>query len=84
MLRAGEPIAVWVPDEHHEAMRDLVRARAAAVEVRRVHRQQARLHAQARPHLSSQEKLGDALSARASGENLTTPQIKLHFKEWSK
>lgn len=40
LLRAGELNAVWVPDEGHEAMRDLVRARAAAVEGLRVHRQQ--------------------------------------------
>ncbi|WP_094194408.1 IS110 family transposase [Bradyrhizobium viridifuturi] len=40
LLRAGELTAVWVPDEGHEAMRDLVRARAAAVEALRVHRQQ--------------------------------------------
>ncbi len=40
LLRAGELTAVWVPDESHEAMRDLVRARAAAVETQRVHRQQ--------------------------------------------
>jgi transposase len=40
LLRAGELTAVWVPDEGHEAMRDLVRARAAAVESLRVHRQQ--------------------------------------------
>lgn len=39
LLRAGELTAVWVPDECHEAMRDLVRARAAAVETLRVHRQ---------------------------------------------
>ena len=32
LLRAGELTAVWVPDEGHEAMRDLVRAREAAVE----------------------------------------------------
>lgn len=38
LLRAGELTAVWVPDESHEAMRDLVRARAAAVETLRVHR----------------------------------------------
>jgi transposase len=31
---------VWVPDEGHEAMRDLVRARSAAVETLRVHKQQ--------------------------------------------
>jgi transposase len=40
LLRAGELTPVWVPDESHEAMRDLVRARAAAVETLRVHRQQ--------------------------------------------
>jgi len=40
LLRAGELTAVWVPDEGHEAMRDLVRARASAVETLRVHRQQ--------------------------------------------
>src|SRR6478609_8400686 len=40
LLRAGELTAVWVPDEGHEAMRDLVRARSAAIETLRVHRQQ--------------------------------------------
>ncbi|RWK79844.1 MAG: IS110 family transposase [Mesorhizobium sp.] len=39
LLRAGELTAVWVPDEGHESIRDLVRARAAAVETLRVHRQ---------------------------------------------
>jgi len=40
LLRAGELTPVWVPDEGHEAMRDLIRARAAAVEALRVHKQQ--------------------------------------------
>lgn len=40
LLRAGELTAVWIPDEGHQAMRDLVRARTAAVEALRVHRQQ--------------------------------------------
>jgi transposase len=31
LLRAGELTEVWVPDETHEAIRDLVRARDAAV-----------------------------------------------------
>ena len=31
LLRAGELTAVWVPDRRHEAMRDLTRAREAAV-----------------------------------------------------
>lgn len=37
--RAGELTAVWVPDRAHEAMRDLVRAREAAVEARKRARQ---------------------------------------------
>lgn len=40
LWRAGELASVWVPDEGHEAMRDLVRARASVVETLRVHRQQ--------------------------------------------
>jgi transposase len=40
LLRAGELTAVWVPDQHHEAMRDLTRAREAAMEDRRAKRQQ--------------------------------------------
>jgi transposase len=39
LLRAGELIAVWAPDEGHEALRDLVRAREAAVEDLRRKRQ---------------------------------------------
>ncbi|MCW2239461.1 IS110 family RNA-guided transposase [Azospirillum canadense] len=38
--RAGELTAVWVPDAAHEAMRDLVRARTAAMETVRRARQQ--------------------------------------------
>jgi transposase len=40
LLRAGELTAVWVPDRHHEAMRDLTRARGTAVIDLRVKRQQ--------------------------------------------
>ncbi len=39
LLRAGELTAVWVPDERHEAMRELTRARTAAVEDLRRKRQ---------------------------------------------
>jgi transposase len=38
-LRAGELTAVWVPDPRHEAMRELTRARGAAVEDLRAKRQ---------------------------------------------
>lgn len=40
MHRAGELSVVWVPDDTHEAVRDLVRTRAAAVEDYRRKRQQ--------------------------------------------
>lgn len=39
-IEAGELTAVWVTHEGQEAMRDLVRARSAAIETLRVHRQQ--------------------------------------------
>jgi transposase len=39
-LRAGDLTAVWVPDEHHEAVRDLSRGRQAAIEDQRCKRQQ--------------------------------------------
>jgi transposase len=41
LLRSGELTAVWVPNERHEALRDLVRAREDAVEDR--HRARHRL-----------------------------------------
>src|SRR5258708_543690 len=40
LLRAGELTRVWVPDDRHEAMRDLVRARGSAADDLRVKRQQ--------------------------------------------
>ena len=40
LLRAGELTAIWVPDEVHEAVRDLVRAREAAAQDLRHKRQQ--------------------------------------------
>jgi transposase len=39
-LRAGDLTAVWVPDARHEAIRDLTRAREAAVDDRQQKRQQ--------------------------------------------
>jgi transposase len=40
LLRAGELTPIWVPDDAHEAMRDLVRARSAAMQDVRRARQQ--------------------------------------------
>lgn len=39
LLRSGDLTAVWVPDETHEAMRDLVRARGASKKDTRISRQ---------------------------------------------
>jgi len=39
LLRAGELTPIWVPDETHEAMRDMVRARESAAEDQRHKRQ---------------------------------------------
>ena len=39
LLRAGELTPIWVPDETHEAMRDLVRAHESAAEDQRHKRQ---------------------------------------------
>jgi transposase len=52
LLRAGELTAVWVPDRHHEAMRDLVRTREAAMLDLRCKRQRvsAFLLRQGRPY----------------------------------
>jgi hypothetical protein len=38
--RGGQLTAVWVPDAAHEAMRDLIRSRLAAVRAVRTARQQ--------------------------------------------
>lgn len=38
--RAGDLTPIWIPDEAHEAMRDLVRARIAAMETVKRYRQQ--------------------------------------------
>ena len=40
LFRAGELTEIWTPDEAHEAMRDLVRAREAAVKDRTRKRQE--------------------------------------------
>lgn len=42
LLRAGDLTAIWVPDETHEAMRDLIRARSASKKDTKVARQ--RIH----------------------------------------
>ena len=70
LLRAGELTAVWVPDEGHEAMRDLVRARAAAVETLRVHRQQVSAFMLKHGRIFPRKKRGALVPALAAGAEL--------------
>ena len=64
LLRAGELTAVWVPDERHEAMRDLSRARLAAHKDLRGKRQQLRFWVGSRrfQRLRAQEREGMAIT----------------------
>src|SRR3954454_6438256 len=82
LLRAGELTAVWVPDETHEAVRDLVRTRAMAVEDYRRKRQ----------HVSAfLLRYGRAYSRKASwrgrhkrwldGQNFGHPAQRLAYQE---
>jgi transposase len=82
LLRAGELTAVWVPDETHEAVRDLVRTRAMAVEDYRRKRQ----------HVTSfLLRHGRAYEAKASwkgrhlrwldGQSFPHPAQRLAFQE---
>jgi transposase len=82
LLRAGELTAVWVPDETHEAVRDLVRTRAIAVEDYRRKRQ----------HVTSfLLRHGRSYDGKTSwrgrhkrwldGQNFTHPAQRLAFQE---
>jgi len=82
LLRAGELTAVWVPDETHEAVRDLVRTRAIAIEDYRRKRQ----------HVTSfLLRHGRAYEAKATwkgrhlrwldGQNFAHPAQRLAFQE---
>ena len=64
--RAGELTAVWVPDPDHEAMRDLVRARAVSVRaLRRGTPAIRRLFVAPRPGLHGRQGLDASASALA-------------------
>ena len=65
-LRAGALTAVWVPDERHEAMRDLSRARGAALDDLKSKRQQiSSLLLRLGLHYPAHENLGKSASQLA-------------------
>jgi transposase len=82
LLRAGELTAVWVPDETHEAVRDLVRTRAMAIEDYRRKRQHisAFLLRHGRVYLGGTTWKGRHLRW-LDGQNFAHPAQRFAFQE---
>src|SRR6266481_1944777 len=83
LLRAGELTAVWVPDPRHEAMRDLTRARGAAVEDLRRKRQQvsAFLLRQGRHYSDGKKTWTKAHMNWLASQKLEHPEQRIAFEE---
>src|SRR5437879_1875525 len=83
LLRASELTAVWVPDPRHEAMRDLTRARGAAVEDLRRKRQQvsAFLLRQGRHYSDGKKTWTKAHMNWLASQKLEHPEQRIAFEE---
>jgi len=82
LLRAGELTAVWVPDERHEAMRDLTRARGAAVVDLRAKRQQVTaLLLRLGRHYAGKTSWGKAHLNWLAGQQLEHAEQRVAFEE---
>jgi transposase len=83
LLRAGELTAVWVPDRAHEAVRDLSRAREAAVMDLRSKRQQlsALLLRQERVYPEGRQTWSKTHISWLSGQKFDYPEQRLVFEE---
>jgi transposase len=82
LLRAGELTAVWVPDERHEAMRDLTRARGAAVADLRAKRQQVTaLLLRLGRHYLRKTTWGKAHLAWLMSQRFEHPEQRIAFEE---
>src|ERR1700736_5408306 len=83
LLRANELTAVWVPDERHEAMRDLTRARETAMLDLRSKRQQvsALLLRQGRSYPESKKTWSKAHMNWLASQKLDYPEQRLVFEE---
>jgi transposase len=82
LLRAGELTAVWVPDERHEAMRDLTRARGAAVEDLRGKRQQvSALLLRQGLHYAGKKTWTKAHMSWLAGHKLAHAEQRIAFEE---
>lgn len=83
LLRAGELSAVWVPDRHHEAMRDLTRARDTAVKDLRTKRQQvsAFLLRQGLHYPDDKKTWSKAHMSWLASQKLGYPEQRIVFEE---
>jgi transposase len=82
LMRAGELTAVWVPDERHEAMRDLTRARGAAVKDQRIKQQQATALLLRLGRRYAGEKTWGKMHWRwLMGQTLEQPEQRIVFEE---
>jgi transposase len=82
LMRAGQLTAVWVPDERHEAMRDLTRARGTAVEDQRAKCQQVTaLLLRLGRHYPGKTKWGKAHWTWLKKQELDQPEQRIVFEE---
>ena len=83
LLRAGELTAVWVPDRRHEAMRDLTRAREAAVIDLRAKRQRvsALLLRQGRCYPANKKTWTKVHMNWLAGQRFEQPELAIVFAE---
>ena len=81
LFRSGELTPVWVPEDAHEAMRDLCRARQVAVELLRRARQQASGFLRDRARLFLRRALDAQASALARGARFEHPARQIAFEE---
>ena len=86
LLRAGELTAVWVPDEGHEAIRDLVCARSAAVETLRwrIGNKSALSCSDTEGYFRAKRHGALATFAGCKSRNSIIRPIRSRFRKWSK
>src|SRR3977135_1099746 len=81
-LRAGDLTAGWVPDPHHEAVRDFTRARSAAVRDQRAKRQQvSALLLRLGLHYPGKTTWGKAHMAWLAGQKPAHLQVRIAREE---
>ena len=81
-MRAGEATAVWVPDERHEAVRELTRARgAAAFELRAKCQQVSSMLLRLGRHYPGKTTWGKAHMAWLAGQKLEHLEQRIALEE---